>query len=176
MAGSNRLFVEAAVVRNFVIMGAASMALGTPATAQQQAGATAKPLTRTELTTRLDSSFATIDANKDGSLNADELGTAQKKELEQVQGALRAKVQEAFQKLDTNKDGQLSKAEFAATVPPVNASETPAQVIQKIDSNKDGKVTAEEFKAPRLAAFNRVDTNKDGTVTAAELRASQQRK
>ena len=160
------------MLRSFVIMGAASMALGTPATAQQQAGAAAKPLTRSELTSRLDSNFATMDANKDGSLNAAELGTAQKKELEQVEGALRARVQEAFQKLDTNKDGQLSKAEFAATIPPVNVSETPAQMLQKLDSNKDGKVSAEEFKAPKLAAFNKVDANHDGTVTPAELRAS----
>ena len=163
------------MVRSFVIMGAASMALGTPATAQQQAGAAAKPLTRSELTSRLDSNFATMDANKDGSLNAAELGNAQKKELEQVQGALRAKVSEAFQKLDTNKDGQLSKAEFAASIPPVNVSETPAQILQKIDGNKDGKISADEFKAPRLAAFNRIDANKDGTVTPAELRAAQRK-
>ena len=163
------------MLRSFVIMGAASMALGTPATAQQQAGAAAKPLTRSELTSRLDSNFATMDANKDGSLNAAELGTAQKKELEQVEGALRARVQEAFQKLDTNKDGQLSKAEFAASIPSVNVSETPAQMLQKIDANKDGKISADEFKAPRLAAFNRIDANKDGTVTPAELRAAQRK-
>ncbi len=163
------------MLRSIVIMGAASMALGTPATAQQQSGAAAKPLTRAELSSRLDSSFAAMDANKDGSLNAAELGAAQKKELEQVQGALRAKIQEAFQKLDTNKDGQLSKSEFAASLPPVNVNETPAQVLQKIDANKDGKISADEFKTPRLAAFNRIDANKDGTVTAAELRASQRK-
>ncbi|MFL6746144.1 MAG: EF-hand domain-containing protein, partial [Sphingomicrobium sp.] len=78
-------------------------------------------------------------------------------------------------KLDTNKDGQLSKSEFAASLPPVNVNETPAQVLQKIDANKDGKISADEFKTPRLAAFNRIDTNKDGTVTAAELRASQRK-
>lgn len=165
---------EALVVRIFIIsMGAATLAAGTPATAQAQPTAAApKPITRTELTSRLDGSFAAIDANKDGSLSAAELETAQKRELEQVQTALRAKVQEAFQKLDTNKDGQLSKAEFAATIPPVNVSETPAQMLQKLDSNKDGKVSAEEFKAPKLAAFNKVDANHDGTVTPAELRAS----
>jgi len=168
--------MEANVVRTFIIsMSAATLALGVPATAQQQQGAAAaKPLTRTTLSTQLDSAFASVDANKDGSLNATELGAAQKKDLERAQAAVRARAQAAFQQLDTNKNGQLSPDEFAASVQ-VNANETAAQVLQKMDTNKDGKVSAQEFKTPRLAAFDRVDANKDGTVTPAELRASQRK-
>jgi len=167
--------MEANVVRIFVIGMGTALALGTPATAQQQQGAAAaKPITRSELMSRLDSNFAAVDANKDGSLSASELAAAQKRDLDQAQAAIRSRAQAAFQQLDTNKDGQLSVQEFSASVQ-VNAKETAAELMQKMDGNKDGKISADEFKGPRLAAFNRADANKDGTVTPAEVQALQRR-
>lgn len=164
------------MVRTFIIsMGAATLAAGTPATAQaQQSAAAPKPITRAELNSRLDSSFSAIDTNKDGSLSADELAVAQKKELGEAQAAVRARAQAAFNQLDTNKDGKLSLDEFAASVH-VNARQSASEILQGLDKNKDGKVSADEFKAPRLDAFNRADANKDGTVTPAELQAMQRR-
>ena len=161
------------MVRIFIIsMGAATLAAGTPATAQQQPAAAApKSITRAELTSRLDAGFAAIDTNKDGSLSADELAVAQKRDIEQAQAAVKSRAQAAFNQLDTNKDGKLSLQEFEASVQ-VNARETAQQLLQNMDANKDGKISAEEFKAPRLNAFNKVDANHDGTVTPAELRAA----
>ena len=162
--------------RIFIIsMGAATLAAGTPATAQQkQSVAAPKSVTRAEMNSRLDSAFANMDANKDGSVSAAELSAAQKKDLEQAQAMIHSRAQAAFNQLDTNKDGKLSLEEFAASVQ-VNAKETAAEVLQKLDTNKDGKVSADEFKAPRLAAFNRADANKDGTVTPAEVQALQRK-
>ena len=162
--------------RNFIIsIGAVTLAAGTPATAQpKQSVAAPKSVTRAEINSRLDSAFSNMDANKDGSVNAAELGAAQKKDLETAQAAIRTRAQAAFTQLDTNKDGKLSLDEFAASVQ-VNSKETAAEVLQKLDTNKDGKVSAEEFKAPRLAAFNRADANKDGTVTPAEVQALQRK-
>ena len=133
--------------RIFIIsMGAATLAAGTPATAQQkQSVAAPKSVTRAEMTSRLDSAFAAMDTNKDGSVSAAELGAAQKKDLEQAQAMIHSRAQSAFTQLDTNKDGKLSLEEFAASVQ-VNTKETAAEVLQKLDANKDGKVSAEEFK------------------------------
>ena len=113
-----------------------------------------------------------MDTNHDGYLSAAELQAAQGKALQEVQAALRARIQAQFKALDTNKDGQLSLAEFSAAIPSVKTNETAEQILQKLDTNHDGKVSAAEFKSPRLTVFDRADANHDGTVTPAEAQAA----
>jgi Ca2+-binding EF-hand superfamily protein len=148
---------------------AGALAFTSPAAAQQGSQAAAKPVTRAELISRLDAGFAANDTNHDGALSVAELQVEQGKELERIKAALQTRLKSAFAQLDTNKDNQLSFAEFAASVPGVKATETPAQLLQKLDTNKDGKVNQAEFRAPNLATFDKADANHDGVVTPSEL-------
>jgi Ca2+-binding EF-hand superfamily protein len=152
-------------IRN--VIAAAAIVASSAALGQQNAAP--KPITRSGISSTLDSTFAAADANHDGSLNIAEIQAVQARDLQQVTAQLRARLQVNFRQLDTNKDGQLSFAEYAASAA-VKPNETPAQVLQKLDSNHDGKISAAEYKAPRLALFDRADLNHDGMVTVDEAR------
>jgi len=147
------------------------------ANTQQQARPAAqsqapKPMTKADFTKGLDGRFASIDTNKDGTLNATEIGAVQQKALQQAATVQQQRIDEQFKKLDTNKDNQLSATEFRALAQAPRPSETPAQMIGQLDSNKDGKVSAAEYKAAPLANFDRMDANKDGIVTPQEVEAA----
>ena len=158
------------MIRSLILICAApAIALGSPASAQQQAP---KPISRTALSSQLDSAFAAADTNHDGSLSSAEIQALQTRELERVQAAVRARMQAQFKALDTNTDGQLSFQEFSAAAPNLRANETAAQILQKFDSNHDGKVSAAEFKTPKLSLFDKADANHDGTLTPAEAQAA----
>ena len=139
-----------------------------PAAAAQQPQP--HPVTRSQFISTTSAAFGEMDTNHDGYLSAAELQAAQGKALQEVQAALRARIQAQFKALDTNKDGQLSLAEFSAAIPSVKTNETAEQILQKLDTNHDGKVSPEEFRAPRLAQFDKADLNHDGTVTPDEER------
>ena len=160
------------MLKTFIIAaGATTMALGTAGNAQQAAaGAAPKPVTKADFTRDLDARFASMDANKDGSLSKAELQAAQAKAVAAVNKLRDDRVRAEFNQLDTNKDGQLSYAEFSAGAPTVKANETPDQLAAQLDTNKDGKVSADEFKSPQMAKFNALDANKDGTVSVDEMR------
>jgi hypothetical protein len=134
----------------------------------------AQPMTRSALSTQLDSSFGNLDSNKDKSLNKAEIAAAQARNVAQAQAEIAKRVEAEFTRLDGNKDGQLSLAEFkgaAATprVPPVD------DLMKQLDRNGDGKITQDEYRALPLANFDRIDTNKDGTINEAERNAAARR-
>ena len=155
-------------MKRFTIAAAMLVVIGSAAAAQNAP----KPVSRTDYVKNLDSNFARIDTNHDGSISAAELATEQQRELALAKNALQQQAQARFKQLDTNKDGQLSPAEFAALAPTIRTSQTPQQALQALDSNHDGKLSADEFRAPQLAKFNKADANHDGTVTPAEPQAA----
>jgi hypothetical protein len=175
MAG-NAISMEAFVVRSLILaLGAATAAVALPATAQQSGAAAPKPVSRSEVSTRLDSAFTAADTNHDGSLSTGELQAMQQKGVQAIQAKARSELQARFNQLDTNKDGKLSFDEFAA-IATVRANQTPEQMLQKLDTNHDGKVSPAEAKAPELAAFDKLDTNHDGTLSVQEQAAARQTK
>ena len=155
-------------MKSLTIPAAVLVAIASAAVAQNAP----KPVSRADYVKNLDSNFARIDSNHDGSLSAAELGTEQQRELGLAKNALQQQAQARFKQLDTNKDGQLSPAEFAAIAPTIRTSQTPQQALQALDSNHDGKLSADEFRAPQVAKFNKADANHDGTVTPAEAKAA----
>ena len=163
------------MLRPTIIAAASAVFLsGSPALAQQKGAA--NTITRTSVSSQLDTNFAAADTNHDGSLSLSEVQALQAKELSTLEAQVQAKLQAAFKQLDTNKDGQLSFREFAASAGGIKANETPQQVLQKIDANHDGKLSAAEFKGPRLSAFDRIDANHDGVITADEARRASAQK
>jgi hypothetical protein len=154
------------------------LALGSEAAAQRPAPAQAsppagpRPVTRSAFMGTIETRFAAIDTNHDGSLSNAELATEQQKEMQQARSALNQQLSAKFKQLDTNKDGQLSVQEFLAAAPALRTAEGPDQIRQRLDTNKDGKVSLDEFRTPEAAKFDKADANHDGTVTPAEMKAA----
>jgi hypothetical protein len=162
-------------VNQIVIAIAAVLAASGPAPAQAQKPATVArppgPITRAQFLNQLNSAFAAMDTNHDGSVSVAEVEAAQARDLQKAQAAARAKLETEFRQLDTNHDGQLNLQEFEA-IATVHATSTPQQIVQQFDTNHDGKISPAEFNAPRLQQFDRADTNHDGVVTPAEAAAA----
>ena len=157
------------------IFAAVSPTIGAAAPApapKAAAPAVAKATTREAFLATVQTRFNTVDSNHDGVLDANEIAAAQQKEIQQARAVEQQRLDAEFTKLDTNHDGQLSKAEFMAVAPPVQARQSPQQIIGQIDTNKDGKVSLQEYEAAPLASFNRLDANHDGTVTPQEIQAA----
>lgn len=147
--------------------------------------------------------FDSIDANKDGGLDKNELATMR----DTHRAELQARGEERWKAADTDGNGSISRAEAEA------AKSWVAGQFDKLDADKDGQLTRDEMKAareeghehmrehmverfktadansdggidlaeaqtgmPKLAEkFSTVDTNNDGKVTPEELRAQHQR-
>ena len=148
-----------------------SVAVATQSNAPSSAAPAAQPVTRSALSSQLDSSFARLDSNSDKSLNTAEIEAAQKRQVAEAQGVIGKRLEAEFARLDGNKDGQLSLAEFKAAAPTPKTA-APAELLGQLDKNKDGKVTQDEFRATPLANFDRIDTNKDGSISDAEKSAA----
>jgi len=154
----------------FVRLTAVAFIAMIPGTALAQQGADeAKPLTRSEISTELDSDYADLDGDKDGKVTAAEVNTRLVKSAEAKVAELKKERDAAFAKLDTNGDGSVSKAEFdsKATLPTIKDPDA-KPFLDRFDANKDGAISKDEFRAPTLANFDRLDKNKDGTLTPAE--------
>ncbi|QNN65461.1 EF-hand domain-containing protein [Sphingomonas rhizophila] len=150
---------------HFAAMGLAALVAAPLAAQTAQAP---KPITKANYQKELDGRFASVDGNKDGSLNLAELSAAETRTRQQIEAQLLARRKASFEKADTNKDGNLSFAEFSAATGTPKLNSDGKQTLSKLDTNKDGKVTAAEFKAPMLTVFAKLDTNKDGTVSVEE--------
>ena len=131
-------------------------------------------MTRSALSSQLDSSFANLDTNKDKSLNKAEVEAAQARNVAQAQAVINKRIEAEFAKLDGNKDGQLSLTEFKAAAPSPRASSVD-DLMKQLDRNSDGKVSQDEYRSVPLGNFDRLDTNKDGTINAQEQAAAKQR-
>src|SRR4030095_7037476 len=89
-----------------------------------------KPITRAEISTKLDTDYADMDSDKDGKVTAAEIDARLVKSAE-------AKIAEI------KKDGAITVEEFRA---PTLAN------FNKIDANKDGIVSVAEANAPEKTA------------------------
>lgn len=160
------------VYKRFLIAAAFVPAVAVAQT--QPAQTTANPVTRADLVKELDTSFANIDTNRDGSITTAEADASQQRAAQQAATRSQQVAQQQFNRLDTDRNGQLSLAEFeaGANKPRMVPGQ---QALNLLDANKDQKVTVAEFRAKRLAQFDALDINRDGTVTPQELQAARRR-
>ena len=130
-----------------------------------------KPISRTEVSAKLDADYADLDRDKDGKVNAAEIRARLVKSAEiQIEGAKKER-DAAFAKMDSNGDGSITKAEWQTGVKIPTAREPDAKpFLDRFDANKDGAISKDEFRTPTLANFEKLDANKDGTVSPAEVK------
>jgi hypothetical protein len=131
-----------------------------------------KPITKDEISAKLDADYADMDADKDGKVTAAEIDARLLKSAEAKIEVLKKERDAAFAKLDTNGDGTISRAEFdeKAKLPTINPPNA-KPFLDRFDANKDGAISQEEFREPTLANFASMDANHDGTVTPEEANA-----
>ena len=155
---------------------AALMLAAMPATATaaqpEEKSDVEKPITKAEISARLDTDYADMDADKDGKLTAEEVNARLVKSAEAKVEELKKERDAAFAKIDANGDGTISRAEFdeKAKLPTIKQPDA-KPFLDRFDANKDGAITLEEFRGPTLANFAAMDANKDGTVTPEEAKA-----
>lgn len=89
----------------------------------------------------IDSTFATMDTNKDGKVDKDEYSRYQQSRFNQQASSIDA----AFKAMDSNGDGKISKAE-AAVVPEI------ARYFDGLDTDKDGFLSLKEMQQAMVAA------------------------
>ena len=158
----------------------AAAALGFATTAMAQAPAkpaasAPKTIAKADLTKGLDTRFAAMDTNKDGFLGKDEISAVQATALKNARAVQQQRLEAEFKKLDTDKNGSLNLAEFKAAASPLNAPETPDEMVAALDSNKDGKINASEYRSKPIANFDRLDADRNGILTPQEVAAARQR-
>ena len=160
----------------FARLTAAALLASIPAIAlAQDAGAAedAKPVTRIELSNRLDTDYADLDANKDGKVDAAEINARLVKSAEAELEVIKKERDAAFAKFDTDGNGSISKAEYEAHAKLPTIREPDAKpFLDKFDADKDGTISKDEFRAPTISNFERLDKDKDGTLSVAEQSAS----
>jgi Ca2+-binding EF-hand superfamily protein len=156
----------------FARLTAAALLASIPAmTLGQDSGAAedAKPVTRMELSNRLDTDYADLDANKDGKVNATEINARLVKSAEAELEVIKKERDAAFAKFDTDSNGTISRAEFDARAKLPAIKEPDAKpFLDRFDANKDGNISKDEFRAPTMSNFERLDKDKDGTLSIAE--------
>lgn len=132
-----------------------------------------KPISRTDVTAKLDADYADLDSNQDGKVNAAEINARiMKSAAAQIESAKKER-DTAFVKMDSNGDGSVTKAEWEAGVKIPTAKEPDAKpFLDRFDANRDGGISKDEFRAPTLANFAKLDANKDGTVTPDEIKGA----
>jgi hypothetical protein len=131
-----------------------------------------KPVTKAEVSAKLDADYADMDSNKDGKLTAAEIDARLVKSGQAKIEIIKKERDAAFAKLDANGDGSISRAEFddKARLPVIKDTDA-KPFLDRFDANKDGEISLEEFRGPTLANFAQMDLNHDGTVTPAEANA-----
>jgi Ca2+-binding EF-hand superfamily protein len=133
-----------------------------------------------EVNAQIDEHFARMDANGDGSVDAEERQAmhAQMRERHGERGGRRgAGGHGMLGRADTNEDGQISRAEFDARS---------GEHFARLDTDSDGVISAEERQAMREHRSERrgrrghrgqgdmmarMDANSDGVITRGEIGA-----
>ena len=155
---------------------AAALLASIPTIALAQGTAAAdesKPVTRTQISAKLDSDYSDLDANKDGKVDAAEINTRLVKSAEAELEMIKKERDAAFSKIDTDGNGSISRAEFDARAKLPTIKQPDAKpFLNRFDANKDGNISKDEFRALTLNNFDKLDKNKDGTLTVAEQTAA----
>jgi Ca2+-binding EF-hand superfamily protein len=151
-----------------VLASMASPALPQAGTANQPKGP--QPISRTVYMSRVDSTFGTVDTNKDGFTDRAEIEAAEAKSLSNRKAQLLKQREASFRQMDKDKNGSLSLSEFNSAVAGQSPKADATARLNRLDTNKDGKISAAESRAPAEAQFARLDTNKDGILSVEEQR------
>jgi Ca2+-binding EF-hand superfamily protein len=131
-----------------------------------------KPVTRIELSDRLDTDYADLDADKDGKVDAAEISARLVKSAEAEIEVIKKERDAAFAKFDTDGDGSISREEFDARAKLPTIKEPDAKpFLDRFDANKDGGISKDEFREPTMTNFEKLDKDKDGTLSIAEQKA-----
>ena len=173
----------------------AAITVAVPAIAQMgghMQGMHDQSMTRAEVETKVKTMFATVDANRDGTIT--------KAEAEAAHGQMESKMRDAhFNEMDANKDGSISRAEFDAghmrrgegmkheggekgemghrggqdemgkgRHGGMRMHMSRGDMFERADANQDGSVSLAEALAQPLARFDAADTNRDGTLSPQE--------
>ena len=146
-----------------------------PAAVMAQAPAPSEdtPITRAQISEKLDTDYADLDADKNGKVDTAEINARLKKGAEADLEVIKKERDAAFAKFDTDNDGSITRAEFDAHAKLPTVREPDAKpFLNRFDANKDGAISKDEFRTPTLANFTRMDANKDGTLSVAEQNAA----
>ena len=112
-------------------------------------------MTRREISEKLDTDYADLDADKNGKVNTAEINARLMKGAEARPGGIKKERDAAFAKFDTDDDGSITRAEFEAQAKLPTVREPDAKpFLNRFDANKDGAISKDEFRAPTLANFD----------------------
>lgn len=121
------------------LMGAVLLGVAAPALAQ--GGGPRGPMTRAQAVDMQKQRFATMDANGDGAVTKEELGTAIAKRMGNM-APPPAMLDAMFQRMDTDGDGKAMAAEVAAAE---------MARFDAMDTDHDGTLTPDERRAGMAA-------------------------
>jgi Ca2+-binding EF-hand superfamily protein len=188
---TTRIYATAAVL----LAGTAAIAQAGQAAQIPQPDLTAKALTRAELQARVREHFAKADANRDGVLTTDEIGTRAAirpgMAATDRKDAAPADPNAMFDRIDSNHDGAISRSEFNShrqvrverrvALRKGEAADAGQgwrkdrgrrmggmMMLKMADGNKDGRITLAEAEGAALHHFDMADSNRDGQVTREE--------
>jgi len=158
-------------MRNILFLTVALLALSVPAQAEDKKDDVPSNIQR-KYDRRLEE-MKTLDKNKDGILQAEELGKS---------------VDKKFDASDTNKDGILSPEETAASLARFKAQgqETYGNTVDKrakrlenryqnADTNEDGNVSEQEYNDFFGGRYQKFDRDGDGVITEKEYRSDSEK-
>jgi hypothetical protein len=168
--------------KTMIIAGTSALALIAGIAVAQSVGNDGADVSRAQLATQLDARFARLDANGDGSIDANERAS---------RGEDRRA--EHFKRLDANSDGSITEAEMNAAHEKRGEARAERRGRRggmdgghrrggrgfggrggNADANGDGLVSRAEFQARALARFDRGDADRNGILTAAERRQARE--
>ncbi len=171
--------------------GAAAAVAASAAFAQTASAPAARDAVHTRQATlqRVQTLFASRDANRDGFLTAEELRADRNARArgERRDGGDRAA--QGFDRFDANKDGMISRAEWDArqTARAERREERArrgvvggldlgirGRMFAAADANRDGRLSLQEATGAALQRFDRIDANRDGQVTPQERQAARE--
>jgi len=168
--------MERKVRSMFARLTAAALLASIPALAAAQApeqADEARPITRAQISDKLDSDYADLDADKDGKVDAAEIRARLLKGAQADLEVIKKERDATFAKFDADGNGQISKAEFEAHAKLPTIKDPDAKpFLDRFDANKDGGISKDEFRTPTIANFERLDKDKDGTLSVAEQKSN----
>lgn len=154
-------------------------------------------VTRAEFIVQAGARFDARDADRNGTVAADERRGPMRGAPATTRAEAMARAGAMFDRLDTNKDGALSDTERWSAMgrmgsrrggagmmpPPPGGPMAPgmqpgmhrgAKMLERVDTDKDGKIGRDEMRAEADARFARLDTDKDGYLDRTELQSARQ--
>jgi len=172
------------------MIGAAALAVVSPAVAQVAPVAPRQPVpaqrvhTRAEVQATTAQMFARLDVNRDGFVTKAEADAARSQQRAKFAARAGEKRGAAFDRLDANRDGSVSRPEWDARTAQrqqrvaANGAKTRGgmrgmrglggRMFDMADANRDGRVSIQEAQSAALQHFDMMDANRDGQITPQE--------